>query len=117
MYESYIENVKERGGRERGDRGEREGEREREKEKERLKGANKERKMKCNHHKPYDRSESAPLEDKPYTTHTGANPWLSHLNESYIDNVKEREGGREREGERKRERKTKRNKQRKKNEM
>jgi hypothetical protein len=50
-----------------------------------------------------DRSESAPLEDRPYTSRTGTNPWLSHLYESYIQNVKERERG-ERERERGRER-------------
>jgi hypothetical protein len=65
--------------------------------------------MKCNHHESCERSESAPSEHRPCITHTGANPWLSHLYESYIENVKERErgererGGRER-GERERER-------------
>jgi hypothetical protein len=60
--------------------------------------------MKCNYYEPYDRSESAPSEHRPCTTHTGANPWLSHLYESYIENIKEREGEKERE-ERERERK------------
>jgi hypothetical protein len=64
--------------------------------------------MKYNHYEPYERSESAPSEHRSCTTHTGANPWLSHLYESYIENVKERgtgerERGRERErGERER---------------
>ena len=57
--------------------------------------------MKCNYYESYDRSESAPSEHRPCTTHTGANPWLSHLYESYIENVKERERGGKREGERK----------------
>jgi len=57
--------------------------------------------MRCNHHVFCDRSESAPSKDRPYTSHTGDNPWLSHLYESYIENVKERERGGKREGERK----------------
>jgi len=63
--------------------------------------------MKCNYYESYDRSESAPSEHRPCTTHTGANPWLSHLYESYIENVKEREREGEREGERGREKKRK----------
>jgi hypothetical protein len=59
--------------------------------------------MKCNHHVSCDRSESAPSEDRPYTTHTGANPCLSSKNESFIENGKEREREEERERERERE--------------
>ena len=56
--------------------------------------------MKCNHHESCYRSKSAPSEDRPYTSHTGTNPWLSHLYESYFENVKELEREREKEKER-----------------
>jgi hypothetical protein len=45
------------------------------------------------------------LANRPYTSHTGTSHWQPPLDESYIDNVKEREGGdREREREKEKER-------------